>query len=53
MGVKYSAFGKFSSFVSGTVMANFNCFSDQVLPNMGVNYDYVDATGYVTSPAYP
>jgi hypothetical protein len=53
MGVKYSAFGKFSSFINGAVMANFNCFSDQVLPNMGINYDYVDATGYVTSPLYP
>jgi hypothetical protein len=52
MGVKYAAFGKFSSHMSGAVMANFNCFSDQVLPNLGVNYDYVDATGYVESSAY-
>jgi hypothetical protein len=53
MGVKYSAFGRYSAFVPGAVMANFNCFSDQVLPNLGINYDYVDATGYVTSPPYP
>jgi hypothetical protein len=52
MGVKYSAFSKFSAFLSGAVMANFNCFSDQVLPNIGIDYDYVDAGGYVTSPAY-
>jgi hypothetical protein len=53
MGVKYSAFQKFSAFVSGAVMANFNCFSDQVLPNLGVDYDYVNAVeGYHESPAY-
>lgn len=56
-GVKYSAFQKFSAVKDGTVMANFNCFSDQVLTwnvnanQLGVNYDYVTA-GYNTSPVY-
>ncbi|HSL18331.1 MAG TPA: hypothetical protein VLB51_10545 [Methylomirabilota bacterium] len=53
MGVRYNAYGNWSAAMDGVVMANFNCFSDQVLPNLGVNYDYVDATGYVTSPALP
>lgn len=51
MGVRYNAFGNWSAAMDGAVMANFNCFSDQVLPNLGVNYDYVDEFGYVTSPA--
>jgi len=28
-----------------TVMANYNCFPDQVLPQLGVNYDYVPDSG--------
>ncbi len=50
MGVKYNAFGQYSMFLEGAVMANFNCFSDQILPDLGVNYDYVTTAGYVTSP---
>ncbi len=41
MGVKYAAYGTYSAFAEGAVMANFNCFSNQVLPNLGINYDYV------------
>jgi len=41
MGVKYTAFGDYSTFMTGIVMANYNCFSDQVLPNLGIDYDYV------------
>ncbi len=50
MGVRYNAFGEWSAAMDGAVMANFNCFSDQVLPALGTNYSYVDAAGYVTSP---
>jgi hypothetical protein len=53
MGVRYNAYGDWSAAMDGAVMANFNCFSDQVLPNLGTNYSYVDATGYVTSPGIP
>jgi hypothetical protein len=41
MGVKYVAEGLYSGFRSGAVMANWNCFDDQILPDLGVNYDYV------------
>jgi hypothetical protein len=27
-------------------MANYNCFDTQVLPNLGINYDYVDLNGF-------
>ena len=50
MGVKYNAAGQWSAAMDAAVMANYNCFSDQILPNLGVNYNYVDANGYVTSP---
>ena len=50
MGVRYNAFTQWSAAMDGAVMANFNCFSDQVLPNLGINYDYVDGGGYVVSP---
>ena len=53
MGVRYNAFGDWSAAIDGAVMANFNCFSDQVLPTLRTNYSYVDAAGYVTSPALP
>jgi hypothetical protein len=53
MGVRYSAFGKFSAYMDGSIMANFNCFSDHILPGLGVDYDYVVSPGgYVSSPAY-
>jgi len=50
MGVKYNAADQWSAAMDGAVMANYNCFSDQVLPNLGVNYSYVDGAGYVVSP---
>ena len=53
MGVRYNAFGDWSAAMHGAVMANFNCYSDQVLPNLGIDYQYADEFGYVTSPAMP
>ena len=53
MGVKYNAYGAWSAARNAWVKANFNCFSDQVLPDLGTDYDYVDADGYVTSPPVP
>jgi len=50
MGVKYNAADQWSAAMDAAVMANWNCFSDQYLPNLGVNYSYVDPTGYVVSP---
>jgi hypothetical protein len=50
MGVAHTAWGTHSDFLTGTVMANYSCWADQVLPQLGVNYDYVDAGGYVISP---
>jgi hypothetical protein len=37
MGVKYVKTGDYSGATSGAVMANYNCFSDQVLPDLGWN----------------
>lgn len=51
MGVKYVKTGDYSAAISGAVMANFNCFSDQVIPDLGVDYNYVGVNGYVTSPS--
>lgn len=45
MGVRYSAFGKFSAAKDGNVMANWNCFDTQVLPGLGVEFDYVTTPG--------
>ena len=50
MGVKYNAADQWSAAMDAAVMGNFNCFSDQVLPNLGIDYQYVDAAGYVVSP---
>ncbi len=36
MGVKYSAFGQYTAGLSGAVLANYNCDSDQVLPQLGI-----------------
>jgi hypothetical protein len=48
MGVYYDAYGTtFSGATSALVAANANCFPDQVLPALGVDYDYVDEEGYV------
>jgi len=41
MGVKYVLEGLYSGARSGAVMGNYNCFDDQVLPDLGVNYSYV------------
>jgi len=41
MGVQYVLDGQWSAALDGAVMANFNCFPDQILPNLGVNYDYI------------
>jgi hypothetical protein len=41
MGVKYVAEGLYSGARSGAVMANYNCFDQQTLPDLGVNFDYV------------
>jgi hypothetical protein len=37
-------------FSPGVVMANANCFPDQVMPQLGVDYDYVDWRGYRSGP---
>ena len=39
--VKYKGFGTYSAALPAAVMANFNCFPAQALPNLGINYDYV------------
>ena len=46
MGVRYKAFGQYSLTMDGTLMANYNCFGTQVLPILGVAYDYVDEGGF-------
>ena len=46
MGVKYQAFGQYSAAIDGALMANYNCFEGQVLPNLGIDYDYVDEFGF-------
>ena len=35
MGVKYVKTGDYSAFLQGAVMANYNCFENQVLPDLG------------------
>jgi hypothetical protein len=46
MGTKIQAFGTYSAAKDGHVMANYNCFSDQVLPNLGIDYKYIDPNHY-------
>jgi hypothetical protein len=53
MGVKYNAYGNWSAARNAWLAGNFNCFSDQILPDLGTDYDYLDADGYVTSPPVP
>jgi hypothetical protein len=53
MGVRYNAYGQWSAARDAWVTANFNCFSDQILPDLGTDYEYVDSDGYVTSPLVP
>ena len=50
MSVRYNAYGTWSAALDGAVMANYNCFSDQILPNIGINYSYVGEFGYEISP---
>jgi hypothetical protein len=50
MGVRYEANTQWSAARDAAVMGNWNCFSDQYLPLLGINYQYVDPTGYVVSP---
>ena len=37
MGVKYSGFGDYTAGLSGAVLANYNCFDSEVLPQLGIN----------------
>jgi hypothetical protein len=53
MGVRYKAFGNRSMGMTATVMGNYNCFSDQILPNLGIDYDYANTFGYTVSPNVP
>jgi hypothetical protein len=50
MGVRYNAYNTWSAAMDGAVMANFNCFSDQIIPALGIDYEYADSFGYVVSP---
>jgi hypothetical protein len=50
MGVKYGAYGVYTAGMSGAVMANFNCFAEQVYPGLGIGFEYIDPLdGYVES----
>jgi hypothetical protein len=37
-------------FMPANPVANYGCFSDQVSPFYGIDYDYVGPGGYTTSP---
>jgi hypothetical protein len=37
MGVKYAAFGTYTAGLEGAVMANYNCFFFDTLPQLGIN----------------
>jgi hypothetical protein len=50
MGVAYRTDGGLSGAMTALPAANANCYSDQVIPNLGIGYDYVTSEGYVTSP---
>jgi hypothetical protein len=41
MGAKYVKTGDYSGALTGQVMANFNCFGDQVLPGLGWNDSFM------------
>jgi hypothetical protein len=52
MGVKYTKVEPagvtgpgFSGAKDGALMANYNCFSDQILPALGINFRYIDRGG--------
>jgi len=49
MGVKYKAFGQYSAAIDGALLGNYNCFSQHVLPNLGIDFDYVTIDGYTYS----
>jgi len=34
--VKYNAFGRYSAAMPAAVLSNYNCFANQVLPNLGI-----------------
>ena len=48
MGVANDAWSPHATFHDGIPVGNANCFPDQVLPQLGVNYDYVTSDGYRT-----
>lgn len=43
MATIHSAWGTQADFVPATVMGNANCWADQVMPNLGVDYHYISA----------
>jgi hypothetical protein len=50
MGASYHAWERHSDFLQAMPVANANCFSDQRLPDLGIDYDYVDQNGYREGP---
>jgi hypothetical protein len=48
MSVRYAAGSTASAGLDAVVAGNAACFPDQVLPGLGVDYDYVDEEGYRT-----
>ena len=42
MGIAEDPWGTHATYADGTVLANWNCFADQELPALGIDYDYVD-----------
>jgi hypothetical protein len=50
MGSVIDLAGTGKAFLPAVPTANHGCFSDQVSPSFGIDYDYVDSNGYRTSP---
>jgi len=50
MGSLFDYPGQGRVFIPANPIANYGCFSDQVSPIYGINYDYVDQNGYRVSP---
>jgi len=48
MSVRYAAGQTASAGLDAVVAANASCYPDQVLPGLGVDYDYVGPEGYTT-----
>ncbi len=44
--VRYAAYGNYSAATQAAVMANYSCFPEQIVPALGINYDYVTPLGY-------